>query len=303
VIKAVKELHYYPNHIGQALRKKRVNTIGIVIPEPPNTPVHGMEYYNMLMQGIDRFVGARGFDILLSTYRQNDPNVDYYRLYLQRKVDGLIFFIPNMKYLNIRHIVKKKIPCVIIGERPAHSHISYVDAENFQGMYRITEYLIRKGSRDMSFIKGKPGMQNSIDRINGFLKAMENNGIEVPFNHIFEGDYTIASGIAAMKKIILSGKVPEAIICSNDHMAIGALFEAKKAGLRVPDDISIVGFDDINIAALMDPPLSTVKQPLFAMGYKASEILFHTMADPKKIAEQIIFPVEIVIRKSIAQQF
>jgi LacI family transcriptional regulator len=303
VLKAIKDLNYYPNHIGQALRNKKVNTIGIVIPEPPNIPVHGMEYYNMLMQGIDRFAGSHGLDILLSTYKQNDPNVDYYRLYFQRKVDGLLLFIPTMRCLDIGHIVKKRIPCVIIGERPADPHVCYVDAENFQGMYNMTEYLISRGARDFIFIEGKSDMQNSIDRENGFLKAMEKNGIEARFYHVFEGDYTIAAGIDVMKKIILSDMVPNAIICSNDHMAIGVLSEAKKAHIKVPDDVSIVGFDDINIAALIDPPLSTVRQPLFDMGYKASEILFHNIADPKRVAERIIFPVELVIRKSIAKHF
>lgn len=299
VLKTVKELNYYPNHIGQALRKKRVNTIGIVIPEPPNVPVHGMEYYNMLMQGVDRFTIMHNYDILLSTYKQNDPKVDYYRLYFQRKVDGLILFIPDMRYLNMNQIVKRKIPCVIIGERPGNPHISYIDVKNFDGMYRVTEYLISRGLRKIAFIKGKPYMQNSIDRVNGFLKAMEKNGIPVPDHFIIDGDYTIISGITAMKKIILSGELPDAIICSNDHMAMGVLSEAKKAKIRIPEDISLVGFDDINITALIDPPLSTVRQPLFDMGFKATEILFRKIKNPLCDCEIKIFPVELVLRKSI----
>lgn len=299
VLKTIKELNYYTNHIGQALRNKKVNTIGIVIPEPPNVPVHGMEYYNMIMQGIDRFTVSHGYDILLSTYKQNDPKVDYLRLYFLRKVDGLILFIPDMRYLNISEIEKKNIPCVIIGERSNNKKISYVDAENFEGMFKLTEYLISRGLKKIAFVKGISYMQNTIDRINGFLHAMEKNGIKVFDDLIFNGDYTIASGAIIMKKIISSGNLPEAIICSNDHMAIGVLSEAKKAGIKIPDDISVVGFDDITITDLIDPPLSTVKQPLFDMGYKASEILFDKIVDNNKFAEKKVFPVELVIRKSI----
>lgn len=302
VLKAIKELNYYTNHIGQALRKNRVNTIGIVIPEPPNVPVHGMAYYNMLMQGIDKFTIAHGYDILLSTYKQDNPKVDYCRLYFQRKVDGLIFFIPDMRYLNVSQIVKKNIPCVIVGERPNNTNISYVDADNFNGMYRMTEYLISKGARNIVFLKGKSYMQNSIDRINGFLKAMEKNKIRVLDDNIFEGDYTIDSGITVMKKIITSGKLPDAIICSNDLMAIGVLSEAKKVNIKVPEDMSLVGFDDINITALVDPPLATVRQPLFDMGYKASEILYNKILDKKYPSEKKIFPIELIIRKSIANK-
>ena len=300
VLKAIKELNYYTNHIGQALRKNKVNTIGIVIPEPPNVPVHGMAYYNMLMQGIDRFTIAHGYDILLSTYKQNNPKVDFCRLYFQRKVDGLILFIPDMRYLKINQIEKKNIPCVIIGERPDNFNISYVDANNFDGMYRMTEYLISKGARDIAFIKGKPYMQNSLDRINGFLKAMEKNKIKVPDNNIFAGDYTINSGAEVMKKIILSDKLPNAIICSNDLMALGVLSEAKKAKIKIPEDMSLAGFDDINITELVDPPLATVRQPLYNMGYKASEILYNKILNNEYSGEKVVFPVELVIRKSIA---
>ncbi|MBN1699304.1 MAG: LacI family DNA-binding transcriptional regulator [Spirochaetales bacterium] len=299
VLKAVKDLHYYPNHIGRALRSKKVNTIGIVIPEPPNTPVHGMEYYNMLMQGIDRFAGSHGLDLLLSTYKQNASGVDYYRLYFERKVDGLILFIPDMRCLDVDYIVKKRIPCVIVGERPDNPGINYVDAENMEGMFGITEYLIRSGSRKIFFIKGISRMRNSIDRASGFMNAMEKNGIDVRPHYLFNGDFTIDSGIGVMKKIIRSGDLPDAIVCSNDHMAIGVLSEAKKANINIPSDISLAGFDDINIAGLMDPPLTTVRQPLFEMGYKASEVLFNLIEDQMRTAEKIIFPVELVIRKSI----
>jgi DNA-binding LacI/PurR family transcriptional regulator len=166
-------------------------------------------------------------------------------------------------------------------------------------MFRITEHLISRGLRKIAFIKGKPYMQNAIDRVNGFLKAMEKNGIHVHDNYILDGDFTIMSGVNAMKKIIFSKKFPDAIICSNDHMAMGVLSEAKKAKIRIPEDISLVGFDDINIAALIDPPLSTVRQPLFDMGFKATEILFKKIKNPLSDCEIKIFPVELVLRKSI----
>ncbi len=298
VLHTIKELNYYTNHIGQALRNKRVNTIGIIIPEPPNVPVHGMEFYNLLMQGIDRSTMAHHYDILLSSFKQNDPEVDYFKLYFQHKIDGLILFIPDMKYLKISEISKRNIPCVIIGERPAGANISYVDSENFDGMYRVTEYLISKGLKKIAFIKGKPFMQNTKDRFNGFLSAMEKHGLIVPEQFIFEGDYISISGNNVMEKIISSGKLPDALICSNDLMAIGALSVAKKAGIRIPEDMSLIGFDDISITAFTDPPLSTVLQPLFEMGFTASEFLFNKIKNPDRPPEIKIYPVELIIRKS-----
>ena len=300
VLKAIKELNYYTNHIGRALRNKCVNTIGVVIPEPPDVTVHGMEYYNMLLQGVDRFTVEHGYDILLSTYKADDDAYDYFRLYFQRKVDGLIFFIPDMRRLRLADIVKNKIPCVIVGERTVHPRISYVDAENFDGMRQVTDYLLSRGAKKICFIKGKSYMQNSIDRLNGFLAAMNQHGHTVPAGSILEGDYTIQAGVAAMEKILKEGDAPDAIICSNDHMAMGVLSAAKQARIRIPNELSLIGFDDISVTGLLDPPLSTVRQPLFDMGYKASEILYQKILTPGRKAEKVVFPVELVVRKSIA---
>ena len=300
VLETVKRLNYYTNHIGKALRKQVVNTIGIVIPEPPNIPVHGMEYYNMLLQGVDRFTALSNYDLLLSTYKQDNADVDYFRLYFQRKVDGLILFIPDMRHFSVTRIVQKKIPCVIIGERPDHSRVSYVDADNYQGMERLSEYLLSRGLKKFILIKGKSHMRNSIDREKGFLDTMKKAGIDIPPGNIIEGDYSIKAGAEAMKKIIASQSLPDAVVCSNDHMAIGVLTEARKAGIRIPDDMSLAGFDDINITGLIDPPLSTVRQPLFDMGYTATEILFEKIRNPLAKTRKVVLPVELVIRKSIA---
>ncbi len=298
VLQAVKDLNYYTNHIGQALRNKKVNTVGIIIPEPPNVPVHGMEYYNILMQGIDRSTMAHNCDILLSTYKQDSADVDYFRLYYQHKVDGLILFIPDMRYLNMDEIEKSKIPCVIIGECPMGKNISYVDSENFEGMYRVTEYLISRGRNKIAFIKGRPYMQNSQDRLKGFLSAMANYRIPVDESSIFEGNFTSVSGQNVMRNIISSGKLPDALICSNDLMALGALSEAKKENIRIPEDMALIGFDDISITAFTEPPLSTVRQPLFDMGFTASEFLFNKIQNHDSPSQTMIFPVELIIRKS-----
>jgi LacI family transcriptional regulator len=299
ILRTIEELGYYTNHIGQALRKKKVKTIGLVIPEPPNSPVHGADFYNMLLQGIDRSLMAHGYDMLLSSYKLNDAGVDYLRLFFQKKVDGLLLFLPDMRYLETEKILKNKIPCVIIGERPSVKNISFIDSDNFDGMFRMTEYVISRGVKRIAFIKGIPFMKCSIDRYNGFVKAMKKHLVEIRDELVLDGDFTSASGARMMKKLLAYARVPDAVICSNDLMALGAMAEAKGAGIKVPGRMSVIGYDDINISGLIDPPLSTVKQPLFEMGYKASEILFGKIKNQGDTIEQEIFPVELVIRKSI----
>ena len=298
VLKTIEELNYYTNHVGQALRNKKIKTIGIIIPEPPDLPVHGMEFYNLILQGIDRSSMAHGYDILLSICRQNDIKVDYLRLFYQRKADGLIFFIPDLRHLNLFEIVKNKIPCVIISEKPEMEGINYVDSDNYEGMFKVTEHLISKNLKKIAFIKGKSFMQNSKDRYNGFLNAMEKNNLPVIEKYIFEGDFSRNSGVEIMKEIIKMNDLPDAIVCCNDHMALGVISEAKKNKIKIPEDISVVGFDDINITEFTDPSLTTVRQHLFDMGFTATEMLFKKLKDPDIIIENKIFPVELILRKS-----
>jgi DNA-binding LacI/PurR family transcriptional regulator len=298
VLQIIEEMNYHPNFISQALRKSNVKTIGIIIPEPPDVPVHGMEYYNLLLQGIDRSSNDHGYDILISTCRNKDQKVDYLRLFYQRKVDGLILFIPDMNLLKIEKILKNKIPCVIVCERPAGNEVNFIDAENYEGMFRMTEYIIKKGIKNIAFIKGKPFMQNSIDRFNGFCKAMEKHNLPVNNDFVFNGDFTRKGGKDAMEKLVSMKTIPEAILCSNDLTAFGVLSVAKKFGINIPGDMSIIGFDDISISELIDPPLSTIRQPLFEMGKAAFDILYKNIIHPELPPQKKIFPVELIIRKS-----
>jgi DNA-binding LacI/PurR family transcriptional regulator len=298
VLATIKELNYYPNHIGRALNIKSVNTIGILVAEPANVTVHATDYYNLLMAGIEKSALTHDQDMLLSTYRNDDAHVDYLRLYFQRKVDGLILITPDLNHPQIKDIPAQNIPCVIIGDRTAKETISYVDTDNFQGMSRLTEYLIEKGHRHIAFVKGKDRIRNARDRFQGFRAAMEQHHFAIPDQWVLDGDFTPESGMNAVERLLASGKLPSALICANDLMALGALSEIKNAGIGVPGDLALAGFDGIGVTAFTDPPLTTVSQPLFDMGFAASEILFNKIKDPERPPETMVFPVELITRNS-----
>jgi LacI family transcriptional regulator len=299
VLETIKELNYYPNHIGRALNIQCVNTIGIIVAEPANVTVHATDYYNLLMAGVEKSALTHNQDLLLSTYRNSDAHVDYLRLYFQRKVDGLILLTPDLSHPQIKDIPAQNIPCVIIGDRPVKETISYVDTDNFQGMFRLTECLIEKGHRDIAFVKGEDRIRNARDRFQGFRAAMDQHHLAIPDHWVLDGDFTPESGTSAVKKLLASGKLPTALICANDLMALGALSEIKNARLRVPADLALAGFDGIGLTAFTDPSLTTVTQPLFDMGFTASEILFRKIKDPKRSPETVIFPVELIKRNSV----
>jgi LacI family transcriptional regulator len=298
VLKTIKELNYYTNHIGRALHVKSVNTIGIIIPAPANVTVHATDYYNLLMAGIEKTTMAHNFDLLLSTYGNDEPEVDYLRLYFQRKVDGLILITPDLTHPQFKVIAKDNIPCVIIGDRPLNNDISYVDTDNFGGTCQVTECLIKKGHRQIGFVKGADGVRNARDRFEGFRDTMRKKGIPIHEEWIFDGNFTLESGRNAVRKIMAMVNRPNAIICANDLMALGALSEAKNFQLQVPQELAIIGFDGIGTTAFTDPPLSTVIQPLYDMGLIASEILFKKLKDPNEGLVHKIFQVQFLERRS-----
>lgn len=298
VLQTIKELNYYPNQIGRALHIKSVNIIGIITPTPANVAVHETDYYNSLMAGIEKSTIVHNYDLLLSAHRNEDHFADYLRLYFQRKVDGLILITPDLNNPQIKVIQAKNIPCVVIGDRPATNTIDYVDTDNYDGMYRVAEYLIGKGHRQIAYVKGDKTSPNARDRFKGFNDALKKNGLKVVDNWVFEGDFTPESGRNALKKILDSGQLPTALICANDLMALGALSEAKAAHIKIPEDLALIGFDGIAITAFTDPPLSTVRQPLFEMGFTATEMLFNKIKEPERSSEYKIFPVDIVEGKS-----
>lgn len=298
VLNAIKELNYYPNHIGRALHIKTVNTIGIIIPSPAYLTVHATDYYNLLMAGIEKSAVAHNYDLLLSTYQPESEEVDYLRLYFQGKVDGLILVTPDLNHPQISTISSQNIPCVIIGNRPTANSISYVDSDNFTGMYQLTEYLIQKGYHQIAFLNANPLIRNVSDRLDGFRAAMKIYHLQVREDWILEGNLTPESGKVAIKKLIASGDLPRAIIGANDLMALGALSEARNSGIKVPEDLALAGFDGIGITAFTEPPLTTVRQPLYDMGFTASEFLFAKIQDPGLSAQIKIFPVELIKRDS-----
>jgi DNA-binding LacI/PurR family transcriptional regulator len=298
VLNAIKDLNYYTNFIGRALNMKSVNTIGVLMPSPNRSTIHTTEYYNLLMAGIEESTMAHGFDLILTTYQQYEPEVDYLRLYYQRKADGLILLTPDLSNVQIEEISLKNLPCVIIGDRPEDETMSFIDSDNFDGMLKATEFVISKGHRDIAYVRGDRLSRNERDRYDGFREALKKHN--VPFREDLEiaGSFTIPAGQKAVQYIKNLASKPSVLMCANDHAAFGALSEARSLGIRVPDELAIVGFDGVSLTEYTNPPITTVKQPLFNMGFEASEALFDLLSNPDSKPMRKILPIELIVRGS-----
>lgn len=290
---AIKKLNYYPNTIAQGLNSNRIKTLAVQAPLPLQASVEGTSYYRRILIGIERFCISHGYDVLISAQRGIDENFDFLKPFYERKADGIAIIAGKPTTKQLESIARDNIPCVIIGDRHQSIKLNYIDTENVQGMFNATKHLISKGHTKIGYIKGNTDNQNAIDRYTGFKKAMDCEKIELNKKWVFDGDYTKNCGGDALKYYFSNKDRPTAVISSTDLMAIGFYEKSIELGLKIPDDISIIGFDGHEICSYTNPPLATMIQPLEEMGLEAAKLLINKIENNFNEPKHLVFPVKL----------
>ncbi|MGQ9630173.1 MAG: LacI family DNA-binding transcriptional regulator [bacterium] len=295
VQKAIRELNYYPNLQAQTLSKRRTDTIGLIVPEIT------VSFCTQVIAGVEE--AAQKYHqvlILCATKRKLDPELQFVRnLIYGKKIDGLLVLLPFEYRLGYIHELESRgFPLFLIGQPGDLSESNYVAVDNVKGAFEITEYLIGLGHRRIAFIMGRPDIKDSKDRLAGYKKALEEHGLKFDPALVRKGDFTYDSGVRATREILKGDPPPTAIFASNDEMAIGAMREIEKRGLRVPEDIAVVGYDDVPEARLMSPTLTTVAQPMKDMGRVAAEKLLGLIEGRESKPVHIILETQIKVRES-----
>lgn len=271
--KVIRDLDYQPNSIARSLITKRSHTIGLVIPDIRNP------FFSELARGVEDVCNALSFGCFLcNTDGSIEKENEYIRLLRGRVADGVLFTTQNNVEFNevFFDFQKAGYPfCLIeryINEMP---NVPGVYFDNVKGAYEMTDFIIRKGHRKVAFISGPLSTNNARLRREGFLQAMRENGLEVDDSLIAEGNYRYSGGYAAAKKL-LEGKAATftALFASNDLMALGAYKCLEENGYRVPEDISVAGFDNIAYPPVLKPKLTTIEIPAYELGKRAAEMLF-----------------------------
>lgn len=297
---AIKKLNYYPNSFAQGLNRNATRTIAILSSIPQRISVEENFYYRRLLVGIEYSCMAEGFDMLLSAQRGLNKDFDYLRPYYERRADGIILLGTHPNDEQIRRIQSEDIPCVLIGDRNGGDVISYVDTQNYEGAQEAFKRLFDLGHRDFGFLNVSRWTQNVEDRFNGFKAALENAGLSLRPECLLTGDFTKESGAKALEDWLACKKRPTALICATDLMALGVHERAKSLGVRIPEDLSILGFDGHEIASYVSPALSTMAQPLEEMGEQAALILLQKISGKIKDPEHVLKPLHFVAGASIA---
>lgn len=293
VRRAIAELHYVPNRAARSLASRATMAIALVVPED-TTRFFGDPFFASIVSGINAELSRS--DYVLNLFIASDDPGDKTTAYVRSgAVDGAIIVSHHTSDTYIERIAAT-VP-VVYGGRPVRERERdhYVDVDNVQGGRLATEYLVGRGFRRIATIAGPLTMPAGLDRLQGFREALAVAGlVEVA---VEDGDFTADGGALAMQRILDAGEVPDAIFAASDLMARGAIQVLERAGLRVPDDIAIIGFDDSPVARNAEPLLTTMRQPSFQQGEKMAATLVGILAgaSPRHVT---ILDTELVVRES-----
>jgi LacI family transcriptional regulator len=293
VIQAMDDLGYVANKQARILAGGRSRTIGVLVPDL------GTGYVGEIMRGIDAELSLSNLDLVLyTTHRIANKEANYIANLAKGVVEGLLLLLPRNPVDNIGSLIQRNFPFVLIDHHGTGRDCPAVGATNWQGAYNATEYLIKLGHTRIGFITGSMDMGCSVDRLEGYRSALRTHHLPESKELIFTGTFEQPDGYAGASAFLDLPNPPSAILASNDVMAFGVMDAVRNCGLRIPDDISVVGFDDIPQASLTRPALTTVNQPLEKMGRVATQILLDLLNEPEKKVKRIELPTELIIRDS-----
>lgn len=297
---AIAKYSYRPHAVARSLATNRTHIVGMVVPESV-TKLFTDPYFPLMLRGATEACNRRGYHLILSLFTASVASSEMHdRVARTGYLDGVIAANASLDDKLIPRLFEEGLPFVNIGRHP-DDRVNYVDVDNTGGARMATEHLIRLGHKRIATICGPLDMTPAQDRLNGYRDVMSTHRLPVSEGWIVEGDFTEAGGRAAMMQLL--PEEPTAVFAASDSMAIGAIKAIRAARLQVPDDIAIVGFDDIPSALTIDPELTTVRQPIERIGQLAVETLIHvidgeTADDGVKSTQRFVLPTELVVRAS-----
>ncbi|WP_283433821.1 LacI family DNA-binding transcriptional regulator [Neorhodopirellula lusitana] len=293
VLEAMESLGYQANVFARGLASGRSMTVGVV------TQKIGSPFFDMMMQGVIQGFSGTGYSpIFVDGQMEDVTEYKVIQTLLGRKVDGLLLLGGDLSHLDLNDL-RNRIPTIVVGKEVPGWDDQCVYVDNVRGAYDATKHLIDFGHRDIAIIRGILHHQDAIRRFEGYSQALAEAGIELDPELVLEGNFTAQSGILAINSLLMRGKSFSAVFCANDMVAYGARLTLQRKGIRVPEDVSLVGFDDQAESAFVTPPLTTVRQPGAEMGAAAASALVSMMEG--KPFELPVLRAELQRRESVSK--
>jgi LacI family transcriptional regulator len=295
VMQVVKRVNYTPNAAARGLAAGRTHVLGLVIPMGVST-LFTDPYFPILIQGVSSACNAREYSVMLWLAEPEYERRQIRQIMYSGLVDGVIISSMLLRDSLVQALLEGDLPFMLVGRHPTDTRASYVDADNIGGAREAVTHLLRLGRTRVATITGPQNMTAGADRLTGYLAALRDRGLVSDPALIAEGDFSETGGYRAMQQLLACR--PDAVFAGSDIMAIGAMRALREAGLRVPEDVAAVGFDDLPQAAHSDPPLTTVRQPIYRLGTMTVDSLLDLIEYPDSPSRRIVLPTELVVRAS-----
>jgi LacI family transcriptional regulator len=302
VMAVIREEHFEPNPAARALVTQRSEIIGIVIPDNVKVFFTDNSYFPMLLQGIGEATHQREYAMLLWLGQpEEDRDVFVRRVVSNRQVDGLIIASLSNEHPLFAHLQNLRVPFVMI-DRPLRfdERISYVTIDNVRAAEMAVVHLASVGCKRIAHITGHLTISDGVDRLQGYKNGLKKVGLPLDKDLIVEGQFHSEHGYVGMKKLL--AYKPDAVFAAGDTSAVGAMQAIREAGLRIPEDIAVMGVDDIDVAERADPPLTTIRQPVEQKGAYAARLLMDLIEGRVEGPQHVVLPTQLVIRQSCGAQ-
>jgi LacI family transcriptional regulator len=291
----VRQLNYQPNAAARGLASGRTRVLGVVLPQGV-AALFSDPYFPILIQGMASASNDSDYSVMLWLAQPDNERRTIQQILQGGLIDGVIVSSMLLDDPLILALIASGKPFVLVGRHPTNPDISYVDADNLKGATGAVAYLLRLGRRRVATITGPLNMIAGLDRRDGYLAAWRERGLVPDPAWMVEGDFTEEGGYLATQRLL--SHQPDAIFAASDVMALGALRALREAGRRVPEEVALVGFDDLPFAARTEPPLTTVRQSVQRTGQVAAETLIEMIEERTTQPRRIILPTELMLRAS-----
>jgi LacI family transcriptional regulator len=288
---AIFELDYVPNALGSSLRSKRTQTLALVLSDITNP------FWTTVARGVEDAANKRGYHIIIGNTDESPQKQEAYLIFLrQKQVDGFLLVPASTQSSNI--LKKRGAPVVVLDRHFSDDRTDSVRCDSVGGAFDLTKHLLDLGHRRIAIITGRHDHSTASDRVVGALQAFEQAGIGEP-PLVYWGEYNQESGYECAQRALLVEPRPTAFFGMNNFIAIGIMRALRDAQVRVPEDISVVAFDDLPLAITIDPFFTVAAQPAYEMGRQATELLLSRLNDEgPEGPQEIVLPVDIIVRKS-----
>ena len=295
ILTIAKELGYTPNLLAKSLKAGKTRTIGVIVSDISNP------FFSLVIKGIEDFLRKKGYSFILGNSDEDyKRETEAIRLMIQKRVDGILITPVEKETPDLTYLTKRSIPCVLVARFVRGTNLNYVVSNDMLGSLLATEHLIHLGHRRILYLAGPVYVTTTQERLDGYKNALEKNGIAINPELIQYTNAKMEDGYNLIRKAISKNLQFTAVSTFNDYLAAGTIKALQELNMKIPEDIAIIGYDDIEFASLFAVPLSTVRIPCYELGFRAAEILIHNIENSSESSKPqgVVLNPELIIRNS-----